>query len=133
MLWSASLGTPLGRSAPLLSRPEPSFHAPGSLFSLLCLWVQLHPTLCGLMGCSPLGSSVHAFSKEEYWSGLPFLTLGDLPDSGIEPVSLSSPALAGEFFTTFTTWVTFLKEARPNHLYLLEHPLHSPVFFPNST
>ena len=40
------------------------------------------------------------FSRQEYWSSLPFTTRGDLPDSGIEPVSLASPALAGGFFTT---------------------------------
>ena len=40
------------------------------------------------------------FSRQEYWSGLPFPTLGDLPDPGIEPRSLVSPALAGRFFTT---------------------------------
>ena len=40
------------------------------------------------------------FSKQEYWNGLPFPTPGDLPDPGIEPASLASPALAGEFFTT---------------------------------
>jgi len=32
------------------------------------------------------------FSRQEYWSGLPFLTMGDLPDPGIEPASLASPA-----------------------------------------
>ena len=37
------------------------------------------------------------FSRQEYWSGLPFPSPGDLPFSGIEPVS---PALAGKFFTT---------------------------------
>ena len=37
------------------------------------------------------------FSRQEYWSGLPFLSIGDLPDPGIKPVS---PALAGGFFTT---------------------------------
>ena len=37
------------------------------------------------------------FSRQEYWSGVPFPSPGDLPDPGIEPVS---PALAGEFFTT---------------------------------
>ena len=36
----------------------------------------------------------------EYWSGLPFLPLGDILDPGIEPASPVSPALAGEFFTT---------------------------------
>ena len=37
------------------------------------------------------------FSRQEYWSGLPFTSPGDLPDSGIKP---KSPALAGRFFTT---------------------------------
>ena len=35
---------------------------------------------------------------------MPFPTLGDLPDSGIEPVSLASPALAGGFFIVKVTW-----------------------------
>ena len=43
------------------------------------------------------------FSRHEYWSGLPFPSPGDLPDAGIEPTSLMSPALAGRFFTTSTT------------------------------
>ena len=37
------------------------------------------------------------FSRQEYWSGLPFPSLGDLPDPGIEP---RSPTLAVKFFTT---------------------------------
>uniref|UniRef100_A0AC11EEC4 Dynein light chain Tctex-type 2B n=1 Tax=Ovis aries TaxID=9940 RepID=A0AC11EEC4_SHEEP len=44
------------------------------------------------------------FSKQEYWSVLPFPSPGDLPNPGIEPVSLRSPALAGEFFTTSAIW-----------------------------
>ena len=40
------------------------------------------------------------FSRQEYWSGLPFPSPGDLPDPGIEPVSPESSALAGGFFTT---------------------------------
>ena len=44
------------------------------------------------------------FSKQEYWSGLPCLPPGDLPDLRIEPASLMSPALAGRFFTTSATW-----------------------------
>ena len=40
------------------------------------------------------------FSRQEYWSGLPFPSPGDLPDPGIKPTSLASPALAGEFFAT---------------------------------
>ncbi|KAM7230968.1 hypothetical protein CapIbe_018458, partial [Capra ibex] len=34
------------------------------------------------------------FSRQEYWSGLPFPSPGDLPDPGIDPASLMSPALA---------------------------------------
>ena len=41
------------------------------------------------------------FSRQEYWSGLPFPSPGDLPDPGIEP---EVSALAGGFFTTSTTW-----------------------------
>ena len=37
------------------------------------------------------------FSRQEYWSGLPFPSPGDLPNPGIEP---TSPELAGRFFTT---------------------------------
>ena len=44
------------------------------------------------------------FSSQEYWSGLPFPTLVDLPNPGIEPMSLMSPVLAVRFFTTSTTW-----------------------------
>ena len=40
------------------------------------------------------------FSRQEYWSGLPFPSLGDHPDPGIEPVSLVSSVLAGRFFST---------------------------------
>ena len=41
------------------------------------------------------------FSRQEYWSGLPFPPPGNLPDPGTEP---ASPALAGGFFTTRATW-----------------------------
>ena len=44
------------------------------------------------------------FSRQEYWSGLPCPPPGDLPDLGIEPASLTSPALAGGFFTISATW-----------------------------
>ena len=44
------------------------------------------------------------FSRQEYWSGLPFPTLVDLPNPGIEPMSLVSPVLAVRFFTTSATW-----------------------------
>ena len=56
------------------------------------------PALCGPMNYiarqAPLSVG---FSRQEYWSGLPFPPPGDLPDPGIEP---RSPAVAGRFFTT---------------------------------
>ena len=48
------------------------------------------------------------FSKQEYWSWLPCPSPGDLPNTGIEPASLMSPALAGMFFTTRATWEAYL-------------------------
>ena len=44
------------------------------------------------------------FSRQEYWSGLPFPPPRDLPDPGIESASLTFAALAGRFFTTSATW-----------------------------
>ena len=57
------------------------------------LVTQLCPTLCNpwTVACqTPLSME---FSRQEYWSGLPFPPPGDLPDPGIEPASLMSPAL----------------------------------------
>ena len=44
------------------------------------------------------------FSRQDFWNGLPFPPLGDLPNSRIKPVSLKSPGLAGRFFNTNATW-----------------------------
>ena len=44
------------------------------------------------------------FSRQEYWSGLPSPPPGVLPEPGTEPLSLTSRALAGGFFTTGATW-----------------------------
>ena len=46
------------------------------------------------------------FSRQEYWSGLPCFLPGDLPDSGIKPMCLLSPALVGRFFITRATCET---------------------------
>ena len=48
------------------------------------------------MNCSPQAPLSMGFPRQEFWSGLPFPTPGDLPEPGMEPVS---PALAGRFFT----------------------------------
>ena len=59
--------------------------------------VQLFATPWTVARQAPLSMG---FSRQEYWSGLPFPPLGDLPNPGIEPASPVSPALAGRFFTT---------------------------------
>ena len=48
------------------------------------------------------------FSKQEYWSRLPFSPPGDLPDRGVEPTSPASHALAGKSFTTVAAWKPFV-------------------------
>ena len=64
--------------------------------------VWLFATLCTIAHQAPLSTG---FSRQEYWSGLPYLSPGDLPNpQGTEPMSLMSTILAGEFFTTSTTW-----------------------------
>ena len=57
------------------------------------------------------------FSRQEYWSELPFPLPGDLPNPGIESMSLKSPALAGRFFTNNATWEARVAILAP--LYLL--------------
>ena len=68
-----------------------------SHFSPVRLCVTLWTTACQ----APLSMG---FSRQEYWSGLPFLPPGDLPNPGIESAFLVSPMLAGEFFTTSAAW-----------------------------
>ena len=55
--------------------------------------VQLFATLWTVVRQAPLSVG---FSRQEYWRGLPFPPLGDLPDPGVTP---AFPALAGRFFT----------------------------------
>ena len=63
-------------------------------FSPLCmLSIQLSSTLCDPV--DPSGFSVHGFSQQEYWSGLPHPTSGDLPDPRIK---LALPVLQEDFY-----------------------------------
>ena len=48
------------------------------------------------------------FSRQKYWSGLPCFPQGDLPNPGIKPISLMSPALTGAFSTTRATWEAYI-------------------------
>ena len=63
--------------------------------------VRLFVTLWTVACQAPLSMG---FSRQDYWSGLPFLPAGDLPHAGIKPHLLHLFALAGRFFTTETPW-----------------------------
>ena len=63
--------------------------------------VQLCATLWTVAHQAPLSMG---FSGQECWSGSPCPPPGNLPDPGIETVSLTSPALAGGCFATSTAW-----------------------------
>ena len=89
------------------------------LWSVWLLWCWYYTVLTNMRACyiachvqlfvtpwtvphqAPLSMG---FPRQESWSGLPLPSPGDLPDSGVEPVSLRSSALADRFFTTGATW-----------------------------
>ena len=58
------------------------------------------PTLCNLMDYSPSGSSVQGILQARILEWVPCPSPGDLSSPGIEPISLTFPALPGRFFTT---------------------------------
>ena len=64
--------------------------------------IQLCVTLWAVARFRLLSLSL-GFSRQEYWSGLPFPPPRDLPSLGIKSTSLMSPALAGGLFTTSAT------------------------------
>ena len=88
------------------------------------LWVysvtQLCPTLCDPMDCSLPGYSIHEISQARIPEQVAISYSRDLPDTGIKPTSLGSPALADGFFTT----------APPGKLPVMIWPL--PTFPPSS-
>ena len=75
-----------------------------SLYTCVCMPVQSWPPLCCPMVCSCLAPPSMEFSRQEYWSGLPLPTPGDLPDPGMKPTTLASPTLTKGVFTTDVTW-----------------------------
>ena len=87
------------------------------------------PTLCNLMDCSSTHSSVHGILQVRMLEWVAMPSSGDLPDPGIEPVSLLSPALAGGFFTTSTAWEASWHSIKAsnkkcNHLYIPRYNQH---------
>ena len=98
----------------------------------VCVCVCVCMSSCVQPFVIPLTVAHHAplcmnFSRQEYWSGLPFPTPGDLPNPGIEPASLVSPALAGEFFTAGATleaqfWYQIRSDQSLSHVRLFVTP-----------
>ena len=89
----------------------PAYHKRRPISARVCVKLLLScPLFLTLWTVAHLAPLSVEFSRQEYWSGLPCPTPGDLPNLGIEQASLMSPALAGGFFTTSTTW-----EAQPIH------------------
>ena len=72
--------------------------------------------LCDPMYYSPPGSSVRGILRARILEWVAMPPAGDLPNPGIKPMSLMSPALADGFFTTSTTW-----EAPSLHTCILPH------------
>ena len=68
-----------------------------SCFSHVQLFATLRTGACQ----APLSMG---FSRQEHWIGLSCPSPGDLPDPGVEPMSLMSPTLVGRFFTTSAAW-----------------------------
>ena len=67
------------------------------VWPFLTLWTNTRQALLAM-----------GFSRQEYWSELLRPPPGDLPDPGLKPASLKSPALTGKFFTTSAIWEAHL-------------------------
>ena len=98
-------------SSNCLPKPVSNWHHIGSqgfnLWICMCVYaqlLQLCPTLCNSMDCSPPGSSVHGILQaiKLEWIAMHSSRVSSGPRD--QPVSLLSPALAGRFFTTSATW-----------------------------
>ena len=89
----------------------PLFKNPSCVLSCF-ICVRLFVTTWTVARQAPLSMG---FSRQESWSGLLCPSPGDLPNPGIKPVSLTSPALAGGFFTTSPTWEN-LKNPSPDSI-----------------
>ena len=68
--------------------------------------------LTATLDYSPPGSCVYGISQARILEWVAFPPPEDLPDPGMEPMSLMSPALAGGFFTTSTTWEALIPSAK---------------------
>ena len=78
----------------------------------MCSVTQSCQTLCDFMDCSPPGSSVE-FPSQEYRSGLPFPTPGDLRNPGIKPMSLFVSCIGRQVVYHCATWEAHFKASAP--------------------
>ena len=79
------------------------------LYVCMFMYVQICECVCGCsvmsdssQPCGPIALQAPlsiGFSRQEYWSGLPFPSSGDVLDPGIKRTSPASPAFADEFLT----------------------------------
>ena len=69
--------------------------------------LQSCQTLCDSIDCNPPGSSAHGILQARIWSGFPCSPPGDLPNPGIEPTPLISPALAAAAAAKSLQWVLY--------------------------
>ena len=101
--WDPGKNNPAPQLSALLLRVGRETHPSLHWFIRLPLSMShsLRPTLWIIACQAPLSTG---FSRQEYWSRLPSLPPGDLPDSGIEPMTLMFPALAVNFFAANATW-----------------------------
>ena len=95
-----------------------SFTAGGTILTFKCVVVQVRSP--GQLFATPWAVALQApssmgFPRQEYWSGLPFPSPGDLPDPGIKPTSLTSLALQADSYLdpllalqSYYTWMIFL-------------------------
>ena len=98
-LWLEFQNQHLGPSFPLNSRLQMYFLT--YLLSHAGLFVTLWSGACQ-------APSLMVFPRQKHWSGLPFPPSGYIPNPGIKPKSLASPALAGGFFTSCDSWEALL-------------------------
>ena len=81
--------------------------------------VQLFVTSWTKVHQAPLSMGLF---RQEYWCGLPYTPPGDLPDPGVQPMSLMSPTMAGGIFTISTTWEAHVRDSQWEFAELCREP-----------
>ena len=94
-----------GPERPTATRISPPLPSPAKIHLPRTMSIQSCLILWDPMDCSPSQApQSRGFSRQQYWNGLPCPPPRLLPDPGIQPMSLMSPALGGGIFTTNAIW-----------------------------